>query len=242
MSDPITILTFKWKKPNSGYKLKTSVEYGPEHVNVLYHSLKRNITLPFKFVCVTDDPVGIDPAVEIVPLWDTYRNLGGCYTRLYIFSKEVEKLFGPRFMMIDLDCVIVGNIDSLLKRKEDFLINKFIGKGKEQYKSRQCYNGALMIMNAGARSHVWEDFEPSIHISLIDKLRNENEVIGSDQAWIRIALGREEKTVDMTDGIYDVTFLPEGDLPENAKIVFFHGRPDPSLEKSRWWVEKHWRI
>ncbi len=242
MDKKLTILTFKWKKLDSGYKLKTSVSYGPEHVNILYRSIKRNTSIPFRFVCVTDDAVGIDSEIEIVPLWDTYRNLGGCYTRLYIFSRDAEKLFGPRFMMIDLDCVITGNLDDLLSRKEDFLINKYIGKGKEQYKSRQCYNGALMMMDAGARPQVWKQFSPELSLPKIDHLRSQSEVIGSDQAWIRIVLGRDEKTLDMSDGIYDVSFLPDGELPENAKIVFFHGRPDPSLEKQKWWVEKYWSL
>ena len=41
--------------------------YGPEYVNRLFASVARNLTRPFRFVCVTNDVSGIRPEVECVP-------------------------------------------------------------------------------------------------------------------------------------------------------------------------------
>lgn len=233
----INIVTFKWKKPSTGYKLKNPVEYSAEHVNVLFRAVKRNTTMPFKFVCITDDSTGIDKDIEIVDLWDKYKSLGGCYNRLYIFSEKIKNILGERFVCIDLDCVIVDNIDSILSRQEDFIINKFISKGGHN----QIYNGGLIMMNAGARQQVWKDFDPINSLNLLDKLRNEKNLVGSDQAWIQTILGNHESMFTESDGVYDFSFLPDKKLPTNAKMIFFPGKVDPSQEKNHVdWIIRHW--
>jgi len=233
----ISIVTFKWRKPSTGYKLKSPVEYSAEHVNILYKSVKRNTTIPFKFICVTDDPSGLNDEIQVIDLWDKYKNLGGCYNRLYIFSEEIKNLLGERFICIDLDCVIVDNIDTILTRKEDFIINKFISKGGHN----QIYNGGLIMMTAGTRKSVWEDFHPIKSLETLDRLRNEKNLVGSDQAWIQANLGENESMFTENDGIYDYSFLPDKKLPENAKMIFFPGKVDPSQEKDKVeWIIKHW--
>jgi len=233
----ISIVTFKWKKPSSGYKLKSPVEYSAEHVNVLYRSIKRNTTVPFKFICVTDDTSGLDGEIQAVELWDKYKSLGGCYNRLYIFSEQIKSILGERFICIDLDCVIVSNIDTILTRKEDFIINKFISKGGHN----QIYNGGLILMTAGSRQKVWNDFDPNKSLTLLDKLRNEKNLVGSDQAWIQVSLGESEPMFTEEDGVYDYSFLTDRKLPANAKMIFFPGKVDPSQEKNKIdWIAKHW--
>jgi len=233
----ISIVTFKWQKPSSGYKLKSPVEYSADHVNILHRSIKRNTTLPYRFYCVTDNSNNLDKEINFIPLWDKCRSLGGCYNRLFIFSEEMKNLFGDRFLCIDLDCVITGNLDNLLSRKEDFIINKFLSKGGHN----QIYNGGLIMMNSGARKEVWEKFDPIKSVELLDIVRNEQKLVGSDQAWIQVCLGENESQFDETDGIYDYSFLENQLLPANAKIVFFPGKVDPSQEKNKIsWIEKYW--
>jgi hypothetical protein len=234
----ITIVAFKWIKDNQGYRLNSGA-YTHEHVNRLYYSLKRNTTIPFRFICVTDDSDNIDKEIEILTLWDICRNLGGCYNRLFIFSKEIEKFFGKRFLAIDLDCVIVNNIDSILQKSDDFLINKFIGKNNFD----QLYNGGMIMMNTGSRSQVWSKFEFEKSVKILDEIKKDKNLIGSDQAWIQYILGDEEKTFNTEDGIYSYSFLEnKQNLPENAKIIFFPGRIDPSTElNSVDWIKTNWR-
>ena len=52
----------------SGPGLTRPANFRLEAVNILYAMLTRNYQAPFRLVCLTDDPTGIDGAVDIVPL------------------------------------------------------------------------------------------------------------------------------------------------------------------------------
>lgn len=234
---PITIVCFKWFD-NSGRKLlpRALKGYLGNHVNILYNMIWRNIKIPFRFVCITDDPAGIDSRIEIIPLWDKCRYLGGCFNRLYVFSEDMKKLLGPRFVCIDLDCVIVGDITDILQRQEDFVINSYSPYPATITIKNQKYNGGLFMMNAGCREQVWNSFDHKTSPDILSKSRS---LVGTDQAWIRYVLGKEEKTFTREDGIYEARSFQGAPLPSNAKIVFFAGKRDPSLSRYKW-VLKHW--
>ena len=48
--------------------LKYGNKYSAEYVNKLYNGVKRNLTIPFEFVCFTEDIGTIDPAIRIEPI------------------------------------------------------------------------------------------------------------------------------------------------------------------------------
>ena len=50
--------------------MKWGDKYGAEYVNRLYNMVARNTTLPFKFVCFTDNANGLLPEIESRPLPD----------------------------------------------------------------------------------------------------------------------------------------------------------------------------
>lgn len=234
----INIVTFKWQKNKTGYKLKNPIDYDSEHVNVLYNSIKRNTTLPFNFFCITDDNTGLSKDIKYIPLWDKCRYLGGCYNRLYIFSYDMRKLIGKRLFIIDLDCVIVSNIDEILQRSEDFIINEYRVPNST---IKQKYNGGLVMMNAGCRQQVWDDFDPAVTPKILDPYRNEKLLQGSDQAWIQYKLGLGESTFTNEEGIYDYKQV-KNNLPFNASMIFFPGKQDPKIEKQNVsWINEHWR-
>ena len=242
----INIVTFKWKPTNSGYQLPSVVdEYASKHINTLYNSIKRNTTVDFRFTCVTDDPNGLNESIEYVPLWDKCRNMGGCYNRLYVFSKEMKSILGDRFMCIDIDTVITGNIDHLLTMTNDFAIleygNSSVRRGKPC--KDQHYNGGLFIMNAGTRSQVWDDFEFEKTHQKLEPLRKQKLIVGSDQAWISHKLGPNEKRINSNNGCYYYLWLQDkNNLPENCCMVSFAGKRDPStLYTKHAWIRDNWR-
>ena len=53
----VNVLCIKWGK-----------KYGPEYVNKLHSMVRRHLHRPFRFVCLTDDGHGIDPAIEGKPI------------------------------------------------------------------------------------------------------------------------------------------------------------------------------
>src|SRR5690554_6067247 len=230
----LTFVCFKWRPVRTGFQLPSVCQYTAKHVNVLRSMLERHVHIPHRLVCVTDDPAGIDPRVEIVPLWDKCRALGGCYNRLWVFSHEARDLFGDRFVCIDLDVVLVRDCTTLFTRSEDFVINAYnpIREGEND----QHYNGGLFMMNAGARASVWEQFDPQTTPAIVQA---DPRVIGTDQAWIRLHLGRGEARWTNADGD------PEATRPRRARpdkrLLSPHTRScaSPVFPNPR--IRKHWR-
>jgi hypothetical protein len=231
----LTIVCFKWKRNTEGYQLASVVNYGPKHVINLERMLKRYVRVPFRFFCITDDPKGMR-GIRTIPLWDKCRNLGGCFNRLYLFSKDMETIIGERFVAIDLDCVITQDITDLLLDQSDFRITAYQPMPNTLQPKDQHYNGSMIMMNAGARSQVWETFDPETSPEF---LKTCTDYVGSDQAWIRHVLGKGEKRFGPEDGVYEFRNLREG-IPENARIVFLSGKRDPSMSKQEW-IRRNWR-
>lgn len=230
----ITFVCMKWAPVKTGFQLPSACRYTARHVNVLRNMLARHVHLPHRLVCVTDEPAGIDPRVEIVPLWDKCRELGGCYNRLWVFSREAGDLFGQRFVCIDLDVVLVRDCTPLFERGEDFVINAY--NPTRHGENDQHYNGGLFMMDAGARASVWEQFDPSRTPAIVQA---DPDTVGSDQAWIRRHLGKGEARWTNADGVYEARQVRYA-LPGNARMVLFAGKRDPSRFPSPW-VRVHWR-
>lgn len=206
--------------------------------------VKRHYPHPHEFICITDDPKGIDRDVRVIPLWTDFGNIpsphGGlnpsCYRRLKMFSAEARELIGERFVSLDLDCVITGDMSPLWNRPEDFVIWGDTAKGTP-------YNGSMLLMTAGARTKVWEDFDPQVSPVKTRKAG----LIGSDQAWIGYCLGPKEKKWTAADGVYSYRNEIQtkgGRLPANARIVIFHGHTDPWMPTTKErhdWVRTHYQ-
>lgn len=241
MTEPVTFVCFKWR-PRPGYRST----FTAESVNVLARMVARNYRDDHYFCCVTDDAAGISPDVQIIPLWDDYAQIpsphGGnnpsCYRRLKLFSVEARDLIGERIVSLDLDCVITADITGLFDWTHDFRIWGDTARGTP-------YNGSMMMLRAGARRQVWDNFDPrsSPHLG------RRRGYIGSDQAWIAVCLGPSEVKWTRADGVYSFRneILPPrgtGQLPENAKVVMFHGLYDPwdpEVQARFPWVKEHWR-
>ena len=59
MTDPVLILCMKW-----------GTLYGARDVNNLARGVRRHLARPHRFICFTDDPSGLHPGIEALPLPD----------------------------------------------------------------------------------------------------------------------------------------------------------------------------
>lgn len=230
---------FKWR-PAPGYRSS----YGPAQVNTLLEMLGRHYDAPFRLSCVTDEPTGISKAVRVIPLWDFGAKLQSphgtgnpsCYRRLPLWGDLGAELIGPRFATLDLDICIVADVRPVFDVPDDFRIWGDTAKGTP-------YNGSVMIQNAGARRQVWDMFDP------VESPKRGRALgyIGSDQAWIAACLGPHEKKWTKADGIYSYRneIAPKrGPLPDNARIVVFHGFYDPwhpTMRAKHDWVRRFYK-
>ncbi len=234
----LSVICWKWKPRQANYRSK----FGPEAVNTLRAMVARHYPNPHRFICVTDDPKGIASDIEILPLWTEFahlRNPSGpnnpsCYRRLRAFAPEAATYFGERFVSLDLDVVITGDLRPVWDRPEDFVI---FGDTSAQ----TPYNGSMFLLTAGARPRVWTEFDPIRSPYLTQRAR----LFGSDQAWIRYCLGKHEAVWGPQDGIYSFRKHIQrtaSDLPSDARVVVFHGAVDPWSQEAQKlaWVRQHY--
>jgi hypothetical protein len=233
-----TVVCFKWARP--GYRST----FGPETVNTLRRMVARHYPHPHRFLCVTDDPAGLDPAVTVLPDFkdfvDVQSPYGGknpsCYRRLRLYHPEAERWFGARFVAIDLDTVITSDLRPLWDRSEDYVVWGDTNRTTH-------YNGSMVLMTAGARSKVWTQFNPKVSPWQAKQARQ----FGSDQGWISYCLGPGEATWSKADGVYSFRNHLSSNgrtLPDDARIVFFHGQYDPwspYVTAHYPWVREHYQ-
>ncbi len=227
----ISVVCWMWNGP-----LRTFL---PAHVNALQRMVAAHLSLPHRFICVTDSPQGLAPGVEFFETPEPARNLGliaspegprfpSCYRRLWSFSEEAKAL-GDRILVIDIDLVVMRSIDHVFARPEEFV-------GWRPYrdwgpKEKIRFGGGIYLLKTGTRVHVWEEFQ-SAHS--IKKARAAG-YRGSDQAWISYKLAEREVYFDKRSGLYSVRDLNrEGSLPTDACIVQFNGNEKPWQSRLPW--------
>lgn len=223
----LRVLTWLWKQPGC------RTEFTATHVNIWAAMIRRHCTLDYELACVTDVPDGIDPSVRIIKPpgeWEGLQtarwkgNRPSCYRRIAMFRPDAARIFGKRFVCMDLDVVIGGNIDAILSRKEDIVL-----LGPSQAGKRWVYNGSLLMLKAGSRPSVYTDFTPQ-------KAEEASRFyVGSDQAWLAYSLGRHEATWGPTDG---VVRWGQG----SGAMMFFPGNVKPWDVIDDPFVAEHYRL
>ncbi len=245
----LNIICWKW---NAGRHSKKKIIYSARHVNVLYKSCLKFVDIPFKFTCITDNTKGLYKDIETVPVWNDYEKYGWCYRRLKTFSKEMIPILGERILSIDLDCLIMKNITSLIDNDEDFMIWK-------SNTPRSPFSGSMWMMNIGVYQDIWDDFKEKDLIKTKHahyKYQNRHALnagfnVGSDQSWLNYKLSNKNfKYWTADDGIHLFRNLfnkksSSSNKFNESKIIFFSGASDPSqknLQSKFPWIKKYWNI
>ncbi len=226
-------MTWLWRQPLG------RTDYTADHVNVWAAMVRRHLTIPHRLACVTDMSGGIEAGVEIIPpprdfeaetipTWGPDRPQ--CLRRLALFRPDAARLFGERFVSMDMDCVVAGSLDPLFDRPEDIVL--YASPPSTAIEPRP-YNGSMVLMNAGARPQVFERFTSEGAIEAGARYA------GSDQAWISHVLGAGEATWSEDDGVY---WWGRWSEAAPARLMFFPGQPKPwDLLHRHSWVAANYR-
>jgi hypothetical protein len=241
----IKIVCFKWKSAGETFRYREP--YTAEHVNIFAAMINRHVKTPHEVICFTDDPRGIN--VKTIPIWDDLAEYQMCYRRLKLFSSEMKTLIGDKFIALDIDCIIKGDITDIVEFKEDFKIF-------QPRTTKTPYNGGLFGMNPGSRAFVWDDFNTEDlvwmpqkrggHRYVHKKAHDMGYTVGSDQAYISYKLYPKEKTWTQINGIGlfpDV--LQKKNNPADLRLIFLNGKYDPSqkdLQEKYPWIKNNWTI
>ena len=253
MSERINIVCIKW-----------GTLFGPEYVNRLYSGVRRNLTRPVRFICMTEHRDGLHPDVECIDLPTepflepmnaalAVANRQGAMRKTSLFRQGViPDLQGP-VLGFDLDVVITGALDEIHDLAPGTVAMRH--DWTEKRKGRPTGHGSVFR------------FDPSLHGFLY------NDLAANPYQEVEAARGSEQRYTShkaMDRGVF--TYIPDDwvvsfkydcnpfpgnwlrapRLPDDARVVCFHGRPKMTDAISGWkgsfiryskpcdWLQDHW--
>ena len=188
--------------------------------------VQRNMTRPFRLVCLTDDSEGINSNVDCFPLpeLDLPANAPERgWNKLTTFIDPLYDIQG-KTLFLDLDVVIVGNIDPLFDLEGKFyIIRDFV-------RTDGTGNSSVYLFEPGAHPDIIEYFRSNFEQIKVEH-RNEQEFLSHyllkqdvldywPSSWCR------SFKYDCLPGVLGSWFSPSK-IPEDARIIIFHGNPNP---------------
>lgn len=185
-------------------------KYGAEYIERLQRGVARNLSLFHRFVCLTDRD---DAPCETLPLNANHLQNN---MKLMALHRPDNGLEG-RVLAIDLDAVITGSLDDIAAYDGPFAVVRDFNRPK-------WTDGFMRSFEAGSRPDLYHG------------ARGKREI-----PHFRENLGPCDYWQDMLPGqvVSYKVHCREG-LPEDARIVSFHGKPNPH-EVLDGWVRECWR-
>lgn len=232
--------------------MKWGDKFSAKYVNRLYGMVSRNLSSEFNFICFTDNKTGIIPEIEIQDLPELDLPKGSPergWRKLTVFKKKFGGLSGTT-LFLDLDVVIVGNIDNFFTHPGEFLIahdkknpNKIEG------------NSSVFRFEIGMHHKILEYFEKNSK-----RIKSE---VRHEQAYLSREINRLGKLEYWPDEwvpsfkyrccpTWIKSWFEAPTIPEGAKIILFHGLPNPpeaiTGHSGKWyrhikpspWIKEFW--
>lgn len=222
MSTPKTELTVlcqlwgTWGAPMQG-----------EYVRRLRDGVAEHLSAPHRFVCMTDIHEIVPDDIETIPL--------GCAGWRWNLRKmamyDAEYGFTGRVLALDLDTIIVGSLDDIASYDGRFAVLE------DFYEPGRC-GGGIIGFEGGT-------LNDEIYAAVRDNQFAVNAMTrGSERKWYRHQMPDADFWQAMHPGQI-VSYKPRPsvrlkEVPENARIVCFHGDPRPH-ECDAEWLQHYWR-
>ena len=217
-------------------------KYTFPYVRNLYSMVERNLTIPHRFICFTDNTV-IHRRKEFKNTNIEFRqfkrhDFNGWFNKLQLFSPQ-SQLDGDTLYM-DLDVVIMKNIDDFATIGES---KNFVGMN-DFNPTTGLFNSSIMRFNNQYHSKlIWDEYM---------KRRSEFSSMHGDQEIISALIKKHEDTIsfpnewtqsykwfDRQGKRYHIEKMTYEQDP-NAKVCVFHGNPNPA-ESTQEWVKELWK-
>ena len=179
---------------------------GVEYVRRLQAAVERNLTLPHRFVCLTDADI---EGVECLP-----ARFPGWWEKVRMFEPG---LFKGRVLFLDLDTLILENIDHVAAYSGHFAT-------LHDFWRPEGLGPAVMLFEPEWAGFIYQEWSAE-HFTMLDPR--------GDQGWIENRhQGRMRKEVDILQTLFPGEFVSykthcTKGVPEGARVVCYHGRPRP---------------
>lgn len=207
--------------------------------------VSRHLTVPYEFVCLTDDQHPIDGVRSIVQPSANYAK--GWWHKVHMFDSNLA--VQGRILYLDLDVVIHSNINKLVDIKGDrfYGIRDF---NRKFYPSWQSLNSSALSWTHGTNADIWTQFQEDR--STAQRLQGDQDWIWKlardrikfwPDAWIQSykwEIRGREQLVDRTGRKGFKTVSHAVALHPECLIAVFHGAPNPEDVQDLFVVD-NWR-
>ena len=204
--------------------LRSGGEYTAEYVRKLRDAVKRNLTLPHRFVCLSDVPV----PCERIPLEHKWP---GWWSKIEIFRPGV--ITGPT-LYLDLDTCITGSLDPVVKIPHEFAMLSIRDRGQKTGDSGVMWIGK-------PQPHVYERFSarPEHWMALYKTSQGDTKAFG-DQGYISDQFSYIPKLNHWRPDFFKSYRLDgcQYGVPSGCSVVCFGGAHRP--HNSGGWVKEAW--
>jgi hypothetical protein len=221
---PVNIICMKW-----------GTRYPAHYVNVLFRSVGRHLSRPFRFLCLTDDRSGLLDEIETAPFPEnpgiTAAAWPNVFLKLVMTRDGFCNLSGPT-LFLDLDLVIVDSIDCFFDFQpgKNCIIHNWWERRKQIFRKRpEIGNSSIFRFEAGRSQYIYDTF-----IAEIDRAQNRS-IFVTEQHFLTYAMKerywwpeewvRSFKYHCRPSFPFNLVTPPK--KPPGARILVFHGKPDP---------------
>ena len=226
--------------------VKWGNKYVSEYVNVLKRMVARHTTVPYQFNCLTDDPNGIDPDVNIISL-PKEPGIVTWWSKLWMFSPDMP--LKGNILFFDLDVVIFDNIDVLFTHnKGKFNIIRDFNRCRiPDWKQS---NSSVMRWETGTMDYLWNDFRANVNKIMGRNHGDQDWIMKSAKEdinwwpdeWIRsykweMVGFKDTKLLNKEGKKY---FRTPAKVQPGNRVAVFHGQPNP-MECADEWVIRNWK-
>ena len=197
--------------------------YPRKYVEILRDSVKRNLSIPYEFYCLTDHEEDI-PGVIVLP---TLNKNKGWWQKVNLFQPDLFN-YNRRILYLDLDVVVVGSLDKIASVQEPFCMIENYGPNK----GHAAHNSSVMVWTPCAKS----DF---IYTKFDDQVMKE---LHGDQCWIWRVLRDDIHDYPKNWVVsYKYEKHPQWHHADDETAVYvFHGQPKPHQVGDKH-IKNNWR-
>lgn len=218
--------------------IKWGTAYGADYVNRLARAVARHLTPPYRFICFTDAPHGLDPGIEArpippitVPAAFDHRP----WRKISLWTAPLADVTGTA-LFLDLDTVVTGPLDGFFT----FAPGRFCIVENPTKKGRGIGNSSVYRWRIGAHTHLYADYlrDPAaIHARYKISQEYISAEIGGVTFWPPgwVAMFKRDCLPPLPQRLWQAPRLPDA-----ARVVIFPGRPNPDDALIGHWPEKLW--
>ena len=241
--------------------MKWGRAYSADYVNILYRAVSANLSPPFRFVCLTDDPANLDSDIETLPLPNMHlspaRMQAGGWQKLCVFAPELYDIKG-RVLFLDIDVIITGKLDVFFEIDAPLVMIREWPQLGHRLTFRRAFGGnsSVFAFDIGGQAQIYEHFLADRDRAFAE-FRNEQRFLSAHARGLSYwpkGLCLSFKS-DLMRAPPLNFLMPPRTLPPAARIVLFHGRPLPEeVVRDGWWgkglrrghgaldwAKKHWQ-